>query len=373
MIVKAKPGNTWTNIAALALVVVACGLLLSKNYQGHTQFELLNVSYGPTREVYQELDRNFIAKFRKDTGKLMRVDESHGGSSSQARAVADGLAADVVTLALPSDIDSLRRSGLVAENWERRFPNASQPYYSTIVFVVRKGNPKSIHDWSDLTTPGVEVVTPDPKTSGNGRLSFLAAWGSVIRRGGTTDQARDLVTRLYRNVSVPGAGARDSSNSFEPGGEGDVQLTWENEAIREVGESHGELEIVYPPASIRAEPSVALVDADTAKHHSEKLATAYLTYLFSDEAQEVFARNGYRPSNPAILNKYKDRLPQIGDDGLHFQAKPTVQRTTVPRKRVLTASDRNPNRTQMEECRSWCKRNRTVPRKQRRDAADPSG
>ena len=310
-IIRAKPGNVWTNVAALALVAVAAGLLLFKNYKGYTQFELLNVSYDPTREVYQEIDRNFIAKFRKDTGKLIRIDESHGGSSKQAQAVADGLAADVVTLALPSDIDGLRRSGLVADNWKSRFPNASQPYDSTIVFVVRKGNPKNIRDWPELTTPGVEVVTPNPKTSGNGRLSFLAAWGSVIRRGGTTDQARDLVTRLYRNVSVLGTGARDSSNSFELGKEGDVQLTWENEAIREVDESRGELEIVYPSASIRAEPSVALVDANTAKHHSEKLATAYLTYLFSDEAQEIFARDGYRPRNPAILTKYKARLPNI--------------------------------------------------------------
>jgi sulfate/thiosulfate transport system substrate-binding protein len=310
-IIKATPGNAWTNVAALALVAVATGLLLFKNYKGHTQLELLNVSYDPTREVYQEIDRNFSAKFRNDTGNLIRIEQSHGGSSSQAQAVANGLAADVVTLALPSDIDSLRRSGLIADNWKRRFPNASQPYYSTIVFVVRKSNPKNIHDWPDLTAPGVEVVTPNPKTSGNGRLSFLAAWGSVIRRGGTTDQARDLVTRLYQNVSVLGTGARDSSNSFELGKEGDVQLTWENEAIREVAESTGELEIVYPSASIRAEPSVALVDADTAKHHSEKPATAYLTYLFSDEAQEVFAKDGYRPSNPAILNKYKDRLPNI--------------------------------------------------------------
>jgi sulfate/thiosulfate-binding protein len=299
------------NAGALALVVVAAGLLFSKNQKAHGPFELLNVSYDPTREVYAEINPKFSAKFRADTGKAVRVEQSNGGSTHQARAVAEGLPADVVTLALPSDIDILERGGLVAGNWQSRFPHASQPYYSTIVFVVRKTNPKHIRDWPDLGAPGIEVVTPDPKTSGNGKLSFLGAWGSVIERGGTEDQARELVTKLYRNVSVLGAGARDSTNTFELANEGDVQLTWENEAIREVAESKGELQIVYPPVSIRAEPSVAVVDADAAKHHSQATATAYLAYLFSDEAQTIFAQNGYRPSNAAILRKHAIALPGI--------------------------------------------------------------
>jgi len=308
---SAKSSQQWLNASALALVAVAGALLFFKNYKGHELLHLLNASYDPTREVYQEINPKFSATFQHETGSVITIEQSHGGSSSQARAVADGLAADVVTLALPSDIDGLRRSGLIAGNWQNRFPHASQPYYSTIVFVVRKTNPKSIHDWPDLTAPGVEVVTPDPKTSGNGKLSFLAAWGSVIYHGGTDDQARSLVTKLYQNVSVLGAGARDSTNTFELGREGDVQLTWENEAIREVTETKGELQIVYPSTSIRAEPSVALVDADVEKHHSEKTARAYLSYLFSDEAQEIFAQNGYRPSNAAILRKHEDLLPNV--------------------------------------------------------------
>jgi sulfate/thiosulfate-binding protein len=299
------------NAAALVLVVVAAGLLWFKNDKPHQALELLNVSYDPTREVYAELNPKFSAKFTAQTGKHIRIVQSNGGSSRQARAVAEGLAADVVTLALPSDIDNLQRVGLVADDWKHRFPHAAQPYYSTIVFLVRKANPKHIRDWPDLGAPGLEVVTPDPKTSGNGKLSFLAAWGSVIDRGGSVEQARDLVTKLYRNVAVLGAGARDATNTFELGNEGDVQLTWENEAIREAGESKGELQIVYPPVSIRAEPSVAVVDADAAKHHAQTAATAYLTYLFSDEAQTIFAENGYRPSNAAIREKYADRLPRI--------------------------------------------------------------
>ncbi len=308
---SAKSNPRWTSAAALALVFVAAGLLLAKNYKGHADLRLLNVSYDPTREVYQEIDPKFAAAFRSKTGRNISIAQSHGGSSKQARAVIDGLDADVVTLALPSDIDSLQRAGLVAEHWAKRFPHESHPYYSTIVFVVRKSNPKNIRDWPDLAAPGVEVVTPDPESSGNGRLSFLTAWGSVIARGGTKQQALELVTRLYRNVAVLGTGARDSTNTFELAREGDVQLTWENEAIREVAESKGELEIVYPRASIRAEPSVAVVVPNVAKHHSEAAANAYLTYLFSDEAQEIFAKDGYRPSDPSIGKAYRERFPDI--------------------------------------------------------------
>jgi sulfate/thiosulfate transport system substrate-binding protein len=305
----------WVNAFALALVAGAIALLTVKHSpsgDAQANLRLLNVSYDPTRELYAEINAKFIAQYRKDIGTSIAIQQSHGGSSRQARAVADGTeTADVVTLALPSDIESLHARGLVADNWQRRLPHASRPYYSTIVFVVRKGNPKDINDWADLIAPGVEVVTPNPNTSGNGKLSVLAALGSVIYRGGTEGEARNLVTRLFQNVTVLGTGARDSTNAFELGGEGDVHLTWENEAIREVAESKGELEIVYPLVSIRAEPTVALVDANVAKHETETAATAYLAYLFSDEAQEIIAKNGYRPINEDVLKSHQAIFSKI--------------------------------------------------------------
>jgi sulfate/thiosulfate transport system substrate-binding protein len=300
-----------SNTLALGLVAVAVGLVAFGNIEDRPDIELLNVSYDPTREVYQELNSKFIDRYAKDSGHLIGIEQSHGGSSKQARAVADGLAADVVTLALPSDVDSLEKRGLVANGWQTRFPHNAEPYYSTIVFVVRKSNPRNIKDWPDLAGPGVEVITPDPKTSGSGKLSVLAAWGSVISRGGSEKEARDLLTKIYKNTPALGAGARDSTNTFALGGEGDVHLTWENEAIREVAESRGELQLVYPPVSIFAEPSVAVVDASVAKHKTEAVASAYLNYLYTDEAQEVFAKNGYRPINDDILKKHQDLLPSI--------------------------------------------------------------
>jgi sulfate transport system substrate-binding protein len=293
------------------LVAVAAGLLVYGNVRVDKPLELLNVSYDPTREVYTEIDAKFAVQFRHETGRAIVIKQSHGGSSRQAKAVEDGLAADVVTLGLPSDVERLRDLGLVSSDWQARFPDKAQPYFSTIVFVVRKGNPRNIRDWGDLARPGLEVITPDPKTSANGRLSFLAAWGSVVSRGGTEAQARALVETIYHNVSTLGSGARDSANTFELAGEGDVHLTWENEAIRETRGSSGELQIVYPPVSIRAEPSVAVVTQNAAKHHLESAAQAYLNYLFSDEAQEIFANDGYRPSNASVLARHRDVLPDI--------------------------------------------------------------
>ena len=311
----AKSDTLRTNALALGLVAAAIGLLAFKHHQGvdsEANVRLLNVSYDPTREFYAQLNPRFIAQYKKETGESVGIEHSHGGSSKQARAVAAGTAAaDVVTLALPSDIDSLRARKMVADDWQSLFPHHSQPYYSTIVFVVRKGNPKNIHDWADLEGRGIEVVTPSFVTSGNGKLSMLAAWGSVLNRGGTEAQALDLVTRIYRNVSNQGEGARDSATTFELAKEGDVQLTWENEAIREVAESRGELAIVYPPVSIRAEPSVAMVTPNVTKHHTEAPARAYLNFLYSDEAQELLAEDGYRPQNPAILRRHQDLLPNI--------------------------------------------------------------
>jgi sulfate/thiosulfate-binding protein len=230
---------------------------------------------------------------------------------ARPRAVAEGFAADVVTLALPSDIEALSKRGLIAGDWKNRFPHDSQPYSSTIVFVVRKTNPKHIKDWPDLIGPDVTIITPDPKTSGNGKLSVLAAWGSVMYRDGSEDQARDFVAKLYQHVPILGQGARDSSTTFASAKEGDMHLTWENEALREVAESKDELEVVYPPVSILAEPSVTWVDSNVEKHKSQVAAKAYLAYLFTNEAQEIFAKNGYRPINKVILGKHQDLLPKI--------------------------------------------------------------
>lgn len=301
----------WLNLFGLVLAAVAVGAVGLKNYAGGKRGQLLNVSYDPTREVYKEINAGFIAQYEAEVGQRLSIEQSHGGSSRQARAVAEGLAADVVTLALPSDIDGLAKGGLIAADWKSRLPHQSQPYSSTIVFVVRKNNPKRIKDWPDLIGPDVTVVTPDPKTSGNGKLSVLAAWGSVVCRGGSETDARAFLTKLYQHVPALGQGARDSATTFALAKEGDVHLTWENEALREVADSKGELEVVYPSVSILAEPSVAWVDINVQKHATVSAAKAYLAYLFTDAAQETFAKRGYRPTNQAILKRHRDRLQEI--------------------------------------------------------------
>ncbi len=301
----------WLNTLALAMAAVAVGLVGLKNYKGDRSGQILNVSYDPTREVYKEINSKFIVKYEAEVGNRVSIEQSHGGSSRQAQAVAEGVPADVVTLALPSDIEWLSKRGLIAGNWKNRFPHNSQPYSSTIVFVVRKSDPKHIKDWPDLIRTDIRIVTPDPRTSGNGKLSVLAAWGSIIYRGGSEDQARDFLVKLYQNVAVLGQGARDSATTFALARDGDVHLTWENEALREVAESKGELEVVYPPVSILAEPSVTWVDVNAEKRKTEFAAKAYLAYLFTDAAQEIFAQNGYRPINAEILKRYQDRLPNI--------------------------------------------------------------
>ena len=272
--------------------------------------ELLNVSYDPTRELWQDLNRRFVAQYEKETGKKVIIRQSHGGSGSQARAIIDGLKADVATLALWSDTDQLRARGLIKDaDWAQRAPNGL-PYYSTIVFVVRKGNPKGIKDWPDLVEkPGVEIITPNPKTSGNGKLSFLAAWGSVLHNHGTESQARDFVAKLYQRVPVLDSGARGSTTTFAENKKGDVHLTWENEALLEVQASKGELELVYPSASIRAEPYVAVVDAVVDRRGTRAVADAYLKSVYEPEAQEIIAEHGYRPIDKEVLARHKDTLP----------------------------------------------------------------
>ncbi len=301
----------WLNALAVSAVVVAVTLVVVKNIQGDTSNQLLNVSYDPTRELFRDLNVQFSAQYAKQTGKKLTIQQSHGGSSRQAQAVIDGLAADVVTLALSSDVEALHKRGLIADGWAQRLPDNSEPYTSTIVFVVRKGNPRNIRDWPDLVRPGISVITPNPKTSGNGKLSVLAAWGSVIYRSGTEMQALQYVKELFRHVAILDTGARDATNTFTQEKLGDVHLTWENEALLETEEYRGDLEIVYPPVSIRAEPSVAWVDANVARRKTEAYAKAYLEFLFTDQAQETIAQHGYRPINLEVLKKHANRLPQI--------------------------------------------------------------
>jgi len=301
----------WLNLFALAIALLAVLLVGYKNYHRESRLTILNVSYDPTRELYDDINKKFVLKFEEDAGSRIAVEQSHGGSSRQARAVANGLAADVVTLALPSDIDILVKHRLVAEDWQNRFPNHAQPYSSTIVFVVRRGNPKHISDWQDLIKADIGVVTPNPVTSGNGKLSFLAAWGAVIYRGGNEEQARDFVRRLYGQVSALGQGARDAATTFALEGVGDVHLTWENEALREAKAANGDLEVVYPSVSILATPSVALIDSTTELHHSTAAATAYLNFLFTDAGQESTAAHGYRPFNKRILTEHHATFPNI--------------------------------------------------------------
>jgi sulfate/thiosulfate transport system substrate-binding protein len=275
------------------------------------QVELLNASYDPTRELWRQVNERFVAVYRQQAAREVTIKQSHGGSGSQARAVIDGLEADVVTLAIWSDIDAIRKAGLIANDWQQRLPHNSLPYFSTIVFVVRKGNPHEIKDWSDLVRPGVEIITPSPKTSGNGKLSFLAAWGSVVRRGGSDVEARQFVTELYRHTPVLDTAARAATTTFAQKGIGDVHLTWENEAVLEVAESAGQLQIVYPSISIRAEPFVALVDANVDRKLTRDVAEAYLRFLYTPEAQKIIAENGYRPIEPAVLSQHSDKFPEL--------------------------------------------------------------
>jgi sulfate transport system substrate-binding protein len=297
--------------AVLALALVLLVVFAGKGGSAEKELELLNVSYDPTRELWRELNGLFIRHFEEKTGEHVIIRQSHGGSGSQARAVMDGLEADVVTLALWSDTDAVRKKGLIREGWEKQLPCNSLPYLSTIVFVVRKGNPKAVRDWPDLLREGVQVITPSPKTSGNGKLSFLAAYGSVLHAGGDEAAAADYVRRLYRRVPVLDSGARGSTMTFAQKKMGDVHLTWENEAYLEVEEAKGDLEIVYPSASIRAEPYVAVVDTVARRKGTLAVAEAYLRSLYTREAQEVIAWHHYRPADPEVLARHRDQLPDL--------------------------------------------------------------
>ncbi|HEY7328661.1 MAG TPA: sulfate ABC transporter substrate-binding protein [Gemmataceae bacterium] len=293
------------------LVALAMGGIWGCGSEQTDGVELLNVSYDPTRELWRDLNEKFSPNYELKTGQKVVIRQSHASSGSQARAVIDGLEADVVTLALWSDTDALRKKGLIKDDWEERLPNRSLAYFSTIVFVVRKANPKEIKDWPDLVKAGVEVITPNPKTSGNGRLSFLAAWGAVRERGGSEEDARDFVTKLYQHTPVLDNGARGSTTTFAQKKIGDVHLTWENEAHLEIAETPGELEIVYPPLSIRAEPFVAVVDANVDRKGTRGAAEAYLQFLYTEEAQNILAKHYYRPINEEVRKQYSARLPEL--------------------------------------------------------------
>jgi len=304
--------QAWLNFGALAAIIAAFLLIGARNWPVARAHVLINVSYDPTRELYQALNPLFTATYEKATGEHWTVIQSHGGSSSQAEKVIHGeQKADVVTLGLPSDINSLRKHGLIDAGWQDRLPHHAQPYSSTIVFVVRQGNPYHIRDWPDLLAPGLEIVTPDPRTSGSGKLAALAAWAATTTRGGTETQARAYVQALYKHVPELDEAARGAGAAFAIRAVGDVQLAWENEALREVADSHGKLQIVYPPVSILAEPSVAWVDSAVTHHHTEAAAKAYLNFLFTDQAQAVIARQGYRPVNAAIRQKSGAIFPAI--------------------------------------------------------------
>jgi sulfate transport system substrate-binding protein len=270
------------------------------------EVSLLNVSYDPTRELYEAVDTAFAASWKARTGQVVKIRQSHGGSGKQARSVIDGLEADVVTLALAQDLDAISRKGLLDKDWRKRFPDGASPYTSTIVFLVRKGNPKGIRDWSDLVRPGVQVITPNPKTGGGSRIVFLGAYGYALRRdGGDPAKATEFVRALYRNVPVLDSGARGSTTTFVERGIGDVLLTWENEALLALQKlGADQVAVVVPPVSILAEPPVAVVDQVAARRGTTEVARAYLGFLYTEEGQEIAARNHYRPRSPTVAARH---------------------------------------------------------------------
>ena len=268
--------------------------------------DFLNVSYDPTRELYDNFNKEFSAYWKKSTGQNINFKQSHGGSGKQARSVIDGLDADVVTLALAADIDEIAERGLLPKDWQKKFPQNSTPYTSTIVFLVRKGNPKGIKDWGDLVKPGVEIITPNPKTSGGARWNYLAAWAWAKHQAGGSDaKAQEFVRQIYKQTKVLDSGARGATTTFAERGIGDVLLAWENEAFLAVREQPGKFEIITPSLSILAEPPVAVVEKNAKKNGNENIAKAYLNYLYSPAGQTVAANNFYRPRNAAVAAKYK--------------------------------------------------------------------
>jgi len=293
-------------VLGMTLVLVAMGAF--------AQVRLLNVSYDPTRELYQDVNKVFLEQWKNKTGQQVEVRQSHGGSGKQARTVLDGLEADVVTLALAYDIDMLSEKGkLLPADWQSRLPQNSCPYTSTIVFLVRKGNPKNIKDWNDLVREGVAVITPNPKTSGGARWNYMAAWGYALRQNNNDEaKAKEFITKLFQNVPVLDTGARGSTTTFAERGIGDVLISWENEALLAVNTlGVGQFEIVLPSVSILAEPPVAVVDTYANKHKSAETAKAYLEFLYTEEGQDICAKHYYRPRSEQVLKKYAAQFPAM--------------------------------------------------------------
>ena len=294
--------------AQIALAIIA----LSASNFAAAQTTLLNASYDVAREFYKDINTAFVANYKKTTGKDIKIDQSHGGSSAQARAVNDGLDADVVTFNTSTDIDFLASTGVVAKDWTKRFPHNAAPTSSTMLFLVRNGNPKGIKDWDDLIKPGVKVVVVNPKTGGNGRMAYLAAWGQVRKKGGTDAQALDYVTKLYKNVPVLAKGGRDATTIFLQRNIGDVLITFESEVVSVDNEfGANKVDAVHPGISIVADNPVAVVERTVAKKGTADAAKAYLNFLYSDEGQEIAAKHAIRPSNPAILKKYANVFKPI--------------------------------------------------------------
>jgi len=293
--------------------LLSLGLTLSLAGAAAHSAALLNVSYDPTRELYQAYDKAFIAHWQKTSGQKIDIRQSHGGSGAQSRSIQDGIGADVATLALAYDIDTLSDRGLLPLNWQSRLPHNSSPYTSTIVFLVRKGNPKGIKDWNDLIRPGVQVITPNPKTSGGARWNYLAAWGYALHHNhGSETAARNFLHALYKNVPVLDTGARGATTTFVQRGQGDVLIAWENEALLSLKELGPEkLQIVVPSESILTEPPVAVIDKNVQQHGTRKIAEEYLKYLYSPEGQTIIAQNYYRPTDAKIAARYAAQFPKI--------------------------------------------------------------
>ncbi|KHK58483.1 ABC transporter permease [Ralstonia sp. A12] len=291
----------------------AAAIVAGGTVGAHAATTLLNVSYDPTRELYKEINTEFAKKWKAETGEDITLRASHGGSGKQARSVIDGLEADVVTLALGYDIDAIAEKGLTAKDWQKRLPNNASPYTSTIVFLVRKGNPKGIKDWNDLVKPGIAVITPNPKTSGGARWNYLAAWAYALKQpGGSDATAKDFVQKLYKNVPVLDSGARGATTTFTERGIGDVLIAWEDEALLASRvEGKDKFDVVVPSVSILAEPPVAVVDKVADKKGSRKAAEAYLKFLYTPQGQEIGAKNFYRPTDPTVAKKHESEFPKV--------------------------------------------------------------
>jgi sulfate/thiosulfate-binding protein len=294
-------------------IVLAIASTLATSLATAKDITLLNVSYDPTREFYVDFNQAFAAKWKAETGDTVTINQSHGGAGKQARAVIDGLAADVVTLALSYDIDAIaEKARLIPNDWQSRLPDNSSPYVSTIVFLVRKGNPKDIKDWDDLVKPGISVITPNPKTSGGARWNYLAAWAYELgRNGGDQAGAQEFIRKLYKNVPVLDSGARGSTTTFVQRGIGDVFLSWENEAYLAIKEFGNDFEVIYPSVSILAEPPVTIIDKVVDRRGTREVAEAYLNHLYSEEGQELAAKHFYRPRLASVAAKYEKQFPKL--------------------------------------------------------------